>query len=70
MSDFLFVQIDLFRLRENLIAAGDQVDEADTLDFLARSGFRASSEPGWWLCEQIQFDMLDRSEIIAYRRLR
>lgn len=68
MAESLLVKIDLRQLQHNLTAAGDPVTEAETVEFLLRSGFVRHSEPGWWRCEPIQFDGLDHSEILAWKR--
>lgn len=68
MTESFLVKIDVAQLQQNLTAAGDPVTEAETVEFLLESGFVRHSDPGWWHCEPIQFDGLDRSEILAWKR--
>lgn len=39
MAESLLVKIDLRQLQHNLTAAGDPVTEAETVEFLLKSGF-------------------------------
>ncbi len=43
MAESLLVKIDLRQLQHNLTAAGDPVTEAETVEFLLKSGFVRNS---------------------------
>ena len=63
MADIIRVRLDLTRICENLANTGDFVDETEVRQWLEECGFRMQ-ENGWWLCEEISLESLDRSEIL------
>ena len=67
MADRIYVRLDLTRIRENLASVGDFVDDTALLRWLEECGFRVQ-DGGWWLCEEISLESIDRSEIIELRR--
>lgn len=67
MASSFLVKIDLRRFRDNAASNGEEMTPEQVRDWLRESGFR-EQEDGFWLCEEMTLQLLDKSEIIEQRR--